>query len=286
MHFDDRLATVLRQRAAGERAARTQYRQLLDLLDERQDGAVDALEESGWERLSNLSAQIPARERAAILREGGWRLRNPALILFLAEQEPDVAASALTVVDLAPDDWVLLIPELPLRARGFLRLRRDLPVAALDVLERLGVQDRGLPRPEADKPEPPLELAEEVGPSPQPAPGDGRAAEAISPAGLSTAVREPAPIPVTGRADQAGGDNAIGALVQRIEAFQKARRAAPPRDSKPPVDADAPRDRATDQSRMPAQEARPVASFDFTTDASGTLDWAEASVAPMVLGTS
>ena len=111
MHFDDRLATVLRQRAAGERAARTQYRQLLDLLDERQDGMVDALEESGWERLSNLSAQIPARERAAILREGGWRLRNPALILFLAEQEPDVAASALSAVDLAPEDWVLLIPD-------------------------------------------------------------------------------------------------------------------------------------------------------------------------------
>jgi hypothetical protein len=35
MHFDDRLATVLRHRAAGERAAKTQFRQLLDLLGER-----------------------------------------------------------------------------------------------------------------------------------------------------------------------------------------------------------------------------------------------------------
>ena len=34
MHFDDRLATVLRHRAAGERAAKTQFRQLLDLLGE------------------------------------------------------------------------------------------------------------------------------------------------------------------------------------------------------------------------------------------------------------
>ena len=32
MLFDDRLATVLRSGAAGEQAARTQYRQLLDLL--------------------------------------------------------------------------------------------------------------------------------------------------------------------------------------------------------------------------------------------------------------
>lgn len=32
MFFDDRLATVLRQRATGKGALRTQYRQLLDLL--------------------------------------------------------------------------------------------------------------------------------------------------------------------------------------------------------------------------------------------------------------
>ena len=32
MFFDDRLATVLRQRATGEASLRTQYRQLLDLL--------------------------------------------------------------------------------------------------------------------------------------------------------------------------------------------------------------------------------------------------------------
>ena len=35
MLFDDRLATVLRHRATGERAARTQFRQLLDLLGSR-----------------------------------------------------------------------------------------------------------------------------------------------------------------------------------------------------------------------------------------------------------
>ena len=35
MFFDDRLATVLRQRATGEAGLRTQYRQLLDLLGRR-----------------------------------------------------------------------------------------------------------------------------------------------------------------------------------------------------------------------------------------------------------
>ena len=40
MQFDDRLATVLRHRASDGRAARTQFRQLLDLLGARR-GAYD-----------------------------------------------------------------------------------------------------------------------------------------------------------------------------------------------------------------------------------------------------
>lgn len=280
MHFDDRLATVLRQRAAGERAARTQYRQLLDLMDERQDGIVDALEESGWERLSNLSGQIPARERAAILREGGWRLRNPALILFLAEQEPDVAASALSAVDLSPDDWVLLIPELPLRARGFLRLRRDLPVAAQDVLERLGVRDRGLPRPQSED-DLPLDLAQEI-PSAPDIDREAAAGQRPDPPSPPLVAPEPVAVPVTGPAQRTDGDDAIGALVRRIEAFQNARRAAPLRKGGSPTETDG----RPAQAKVTDQERPPLASFDFTTDASGSIDWAEPAAAPMVLGTS
>ena len=43
MHFDDRLATVLRHRAAGERAGKTQFRQLIDLLGERPQAGDPAL---------------------------------------------------------------------------------------------------------------------------------------------------------------------------------------------------------------------------------------------------
>ena len=41
MQFDDRLATVLRSGVAGERAARTQFRQLLDLLGSAPRAADD-----------------------------------------------------------------------------------------------------------------------------------------------------------------------------------------------------------------------------------------------------
>ena len=43
MHFDDRLATVLRLGADGERASRTQFRQLIDLLGSAPADASDAL---------------------------------------------------------------------------------------------------------------------------------------------------------------------------------------------------------------------------------------------------
>ena len=54
MHFDDRLATVLRHRAAGEQAARTQFRQLLDLLGNRKYGRDESLIAAAWLRTSLL----------------------------------------------------------------------------------------------------------------------------------------------------------------------------------------------------------------------------------------
>ena len=141
MLFDDRLATVLRQSAAGESGARTQYRQLLDLLGT--SGAVesDALEASALERLDALAERIPAGEQSKILREPGTRLRNPALVEHLAQGEPKAAAAAVATARLGEEEWLTLIPRLPVNARGFLRHRRDLPPRVKALLERLGVQD-------------------------------------------------------------------------------------------------------------------------------------------------
>lgn len=60
MFFDDRLATVLRHRATSERGARTQFRQLLDLLGNRKHGRDDSLLAAAWLRLGALGEQIPA----------------------------------------------------------------------------------------------------------------------------------------------------------------------------------------------------------------------------------
>lgn len=158
MFFDDRLATVLRQRASSDVGLRTQFRQLLDILGAEKVSTKSArdpgLVAAAWMRMDALGEKIPAPARAAMIREGGWRFHNPALAAHLADQEPDVASAALNRAQLSGDDWEALIPRLPVRARGFLRLRRDLPVDVEKLLERLGVHDRGLPRPIADGPEP------------------------------------------------------------------------------------------------------------------------------------
>ncbi len=245
MHFDDRLVTVLRHRATGERAAKTQFRQLLDLLGNRRAGRDDSMLAAAWLRLAALGESIDPGERAEMIREPGLRFRNPELALHLAEDEPEVAAAALAVAQLSVDDWEALIPRLPIRARGFLRLRRDMPIATQDLLDRLGIRDRGLPRPD-------LLLDEPVA---------GRAPSR----------------PIAAN-DQAGADEdqdtEIGALVRRIESFRKTRAARP----------------AEEAPQLPLGEradaaARPrSAGFAFTTDAEGRIDWADARVAPMVVG--
>jgi signal transduction histidine kinase len=244
MHFDDRLATVLRHRAAGERAAKTQFRQLLDLLGNRRSARDESMLAAAWLRLAALGESIEPADRAAMVREPGLRFRNPELALHLAEDEPEVAAAALAVAQLSVDDWEALIPRLPIRARGFLRLRRDMPAAMQDLLERLGIRDRGLPPPDA--------LLDE-----------------------RQADRMPLrPVPANDQTDSdEEADSEIGALVRRIETFRKTR-AARPTEEAPQLPLG---------ERSPGAHARSE-GFAFTADTEGRIDWADSGVAPMVVG--
>lgn len=247
--FDDRLATVLRHRASGEHAARTQFRQLLDLLGTRKHDGDQRLVGAAWLRLGALGEQIPAIERAAMIRETGWRFRNAELAAHLAEDEPEVAAAALSRANLTEDDWEALIPRLPIRARGFLRLRRDLPEKAERLLERLGVADRGLPRPEIE------EIAELVE--------------------VEVEIEETqVSVPTEDKTE-------IGALVERIEQYRRTRSDERSASKIADTGPNAPRLPLEDQA---VRDTRPLLGFAFATDARGRIEWADPSVAPMVIG--
>ena len=244
MLFDDRLATVLRSGAAGERAARTQFRQLLDLLGTAPPGSNGPLVTAAYARLAEISDQIPSADQSRILREPWLRLRNSRLLAHLAQGDPQAAAAAMATARLSEDEWRELIPELPVTARGFLRHRRDLPQGARDLLARLGVRDLVLPEPPA--------------------------AAAASDAVAATESRRVPPPP----ASESGNGEGISALVRRIEEFQLARRTGPA--------ALAPRLPLNDGAPDPARGTN--GTCDCATDVLGRISWATAGFAPLLVG--
>ncbi len=262
MLFDDRLATVLRARADSDTAARTQYRQLIDLLGTLPGDSDPALSDEALNRLGELSDSQPFLWQAAILRQPGTRLRNPALVNWLADREPQVAAAAMSSASLTDADWLQIIPHLPVTARGFLRHRSDLPEGARQMLERLGVGDLVLPdassQPQAgsvtsQRPEAAVSMA-----APE-------AAAVIPLSAVPVAAASNTPEPGSGSAE-------ISALVRRIEAFRQARS-----------------DNGGTLPRPMAANATPlqpkvITGFEFEADSSGMISWASPGVAPMVVG--
>lgn len=287
MQFDDRLATVLRMQAGSERAANTQFRQLLDLVGSVPNGANDTQLEAAYERLSQLSSALPAEQRAAMIREPGLRLRNPGFIAFLSSQEMPVARAAMAAARLTGPQWAALLPALPIPVRALLRERRDLPDSTNHLLARLGVRDLVLPEPgPASHPAEPISAA--VSPPVEPEfvtiNAVDEATEVEIREDLSGAIDDldlddildldPA---LQIETDGDDGREGIGALVRRIEAFRRARE-----EAAAPL-------RGTDAPRLPLGEYGDdapaiLAAIDFTTDAEGRIDWAGGIAAPMTVG--
>lgn len=309
MHFDDRLATVLRLPTTGEALARIQYRQLVDILSRLPANARSWAVAAGFAQLRELDKVIPAADRARLVGQPLQPLSNPRLIARLAEAEPQVATAAVRAAKLPEDAWLTLIPALPVRARGILRHRRDLGSAVDALLEQLGVQDRALPPAEAldlgdlleaDLPPPAMEGAQ----APQSTPASPNAFAAKpqivphAPVRVATQTPPPAspvrPVPTArstpfaefGQAAASLGvappptntEAGIGAIVRRIEEFRKAREALGNGH-----------DGAFDAPRLPLGDAPPAeprapAAIDFSTDAEGRISWADGVHAPSLIG--
>ncbi|MPS70854.1 MAG: sensor histidine kinase [Novosphingobium sp.] len=286
MHFDDRLATVLRLPSSADTLARIQYRQLIDILGRLPADAQSAAIDAGFARVVELGAVIPAADRARLVRQPLQPLTNPRLLAIFAEAEPEVATAAIGTARLDTEAWVGLVPALPVRARGILRHRRDLGPEVERLLERLGILDRGLPPCESaeavDEPlEPePLDLLDEIAP-PEPAQIEPTQIEPtpLEQPPIGAPASHPIPFaefeqaaaslkaPPSPTTNEAG----IGAIVRRIEEFRKARES-----------------HASDAApRLPLGDSAAAvfpAAMDFTTDAEGRICWADGPHASALIG--
>ncbi len=249
MHFDDRLDTVLKQPIRGQEIARVQYVQLLDLLGKTDAGSASSSLDPAYARLSALAAELPADDREHLLRGSGLKLRNPALVAYLAEDDTAIASAAIAAAELDEQQWLDLVRALPVAARGVLRHRRDLGPTVELRLERLGIADRGLPAADVD---------------------DAEADEPEFDAGDVAA-----PVPPTSAPER---ETSIGELVRRIESYRKSHPTAPVFHA-----SESPRLPLGDSDQP---SPRVVRRFDFVTDASGHIVRADPDCAPMVVGTS
>jgi len=189
MIHDDRLETVLRTPAAGAGASRIRFAQLLDILGRVASRDWNGAHDIALARLVELGAGLPADAKRRLLETAP--LRSVPVVRALSGEEAGSAALAMAGARLTEDEWLGLIPELPVRARGFLRRRQDLGPRVERLLHDLGANDLALPLP--------ADYVEE--------------APAI-------AAGAPAPVPMQPlRSDP----NGIGAIVRRIEAFRRAR---------------------------------------------------------------
>ncbi|MFT4025888.1 MAG: histidine kinase dimerization/phospho-acceptor domain-containing protein [Novosphingobium sp.] len=244
MLYDDRLGTVLRHRPGGPAAAKTQFRQLLDLLGTLPSEARGAAVDAAYLRLAEHGLAIKSEDKLAMLADPGLRLRSPRLLALLANDEPQVAAAAIRQGRLADQEWLDLIPALPIPARHFLRQRGDLGDDVRALLDALGVHDRALP----------------------PAAGLPSADEAA-------AALTPEPSVAT---------QGIAALVKRIEAFRKTRQPEAANDRAHPRGDGAPRLPLGEE--FAPRAPRELRAFDFACDPEGRVTWADPGVAPMIVG--
>ncbi|MDE2595922.1 MAG: HAMP domain-containing histidine kinase [Sphingomonadales bacterium] len=279
MHYDDRLATVLRLRTVGAGVARAQFRQLIDLLGTRPSEARGDQIDAAYVRLNSLSEMIPPAERAAIIGEPGMRLRSPRLVAALAEAEPQVAVAAARKAQLSEEQWLDLVPALPVQARGIVRHRRDLGARVEDVLDRLGIRDRGLGGPVVENAPRPAAAPDMSVETPAPAKIEAMAETEVATRTATPAAEAPIPATAPPAAEEPAAAEGIGALVKRIEAYRRARQIAADGGNAAP-----------DAPRLPLGEdhviraPRDLRAFDFACDGDGSIVWTDPGVAPMAVG--
>lgn len=147
MRFDDRLDTALRQSGGNGAGASAQWQQLIDVLAQNPRQFSTETVAVGLMQARLIADQVSLDTRVASVRGLAGRIKSPPLVQLLAGDNPAVAAEAIAGARLTDEQWADIIPQLPVRARGFLRNRNDLGPGALRALNAYSAGDFSLPNP-------------------------------------------------------------------------------------------------------------------------------------------
>jgi His Kinase A (phospho-acceptor) domain len=125
LRFDDRLETALRQADDHAHGAAAKWQQLVDILAQNPKDFDPQFFADGLFQVRQLLPLVAVLVRERCVRSLTGRIFSAPLVLLLSGDVPTVCAAVINGARLDDAEWADIIPQLPIRARGFLRNRRD-----------------------------------------------------------------------------------------------------------------------------------------------------------------
>lgn len=148
MRFDDRLETALRQANDSDLGAAAKWQQLVDILAQNPSEFDKEYVANGLQKIRDFLPLVTPKIREQCVRSLHGRISSAPLVLLLSGDVPKVASAAVSGASLTDDEWANIIPAMPVRARGFLRNRKDLGPKSGRALAICAAADFLLPVPE------------------------------------------------------------------------------------------------------------------------------------------
>ncbi|MGB5075968.1 MAG: histidine kinase dimerization/phospho-acceptor domain-containing protein [Sphingorhabdus sp.] len=149
----------MRQADDTDYSVAAKWQQLVDILAQNPQEFDLEYVASGLQKVRQFLPMISVKKREQCVLALAGRIKSPPLVLLLAGDEPPVAAAAVSGAQLDDEQWADIVPLLPVRARGFLRNRRDLGPLTRRSLLTWSLSDFALPVPISD----PIEISTSSG---------------------------------------------------------------------------------------------------------------------------
>jgi hypothetical protein len=127
LRVDDRLYTALRNIGMADGANMLgRWHQLIDILAQNPRDFDQRDVALGLVQAHKVGQSFPEEQRLSVIHSLSNKIHSAPLVQLLAADVPPIAATVVAGASLSDEEWSELVPDLTVRARGFLRGRNDL----------------------------------------------------------------------------------------------------------------------------------------------------------------